>query len=511
MVADIFEEATFFCMLKGHTYTGLDQSFNTMMSHLKQFSIYTISKLVHHIWLALQKYDCLHVYELHAYWDWSSYFAPHVHERFGGFATGQYGSGMHEFRARKDGAGVIRMWVRKSSQASSWLPEGPGYPVFAQVPTGEPPLAKAAKTESEWKRDEVEGTLRSWFRFMTVKDQHEAAEIRDEWARVFKSLPLNDDTDALDPHLKPKWGELPKCASRAAIINDDSILGGASSQLENPPINPVTGFGRTTEEVQRETEAYRVVTRVANRESEYPAVFQADYLFVQLPGKPLILARVVHGCSLEEATSPELTFSVGEYGHTPDSRHPSSMLGLFTKAENPSYNQHDKRTGRKFIRHINISRAEVVTYDVRTFVDRLVLAQDAADKKKHRDCVRIAPSSLLALSRVRPEFTCPLVWPDPYKQVQDAEAQEDLQERAREEQGADADDPPPPIPANFEVDDAWETDSQVKHFCLWTKLPGVDRTARWHQGLVTKVYPSGFRGGYTHDAKFNSDGAIRGV
>ena len=32
---DYFQDAGFFCMLVGHTYTGLDQSFNTMIMHLK--------------------------------------------------------------------------------------------------------------------------------------------------------------------------------------------------------------------------------------------------------------------------------------------------------------------------------------------------------------------------------------------------------------------------------------------------------------------------------------------
>eukprot|EP00965_Chrysotila_dentata_P059116 1962209-Pleurochrysis_carterae.AAC.2 len=31
---DVFREASFFCMLKGHTFTNLDQSFNTMISQL---------------------------------------------------------------------------------------------------------------------------------------------------------------------------------------------------------------------------------------------------------------------------------------------------------------------------------------------------------------------------------------------------------------------------------------------------------------------------------------------
>ena len=52
---DTFNEAGFFCMLKAHTYTGLDQSFNTMMMHLHQYAMYTISSLLNHIWQALRR------------------------------------------------------------------------------------------------------------------------------------------------------------------------------------------------------------------------------------------------------------------------------------------------------------------------------------------------------------------------------------------------------------------------------------------------------------------------
>ena len=134
---DYFDEAGFFCMLKGHTYTGLDQSFNTMIMHLKQFAIYCVSSLLHHVWQSLREYDCLRVIELHAYWDWKDYFTPHINTRMGGFATGQFGSGMHDFYLRKDGDGIVRIWFRKSSQASGWEPEGPGLQVFTTVPTGD--------------------------------------------------------------------------------------------------------------------------------------------------------------------------------------------------------------------------------------------------------------------------------------------------------------------------------------------------------------------------------------
>ena len=81
--------------------------------------------------------------------DWKKFFAPHVHQNFEGFATGSYGSGMHEFVFRKDSDGVVRMWHRKSSQATTWFPDGDGMPVFQSSPEGRPELKKAKPDQCE--------------------------------------------------------------------------------------------------------------------------------------------------------------------------------------------------------------------------------------------------------------------------------------------------------------------------------------------------------------------------
>lgn len=184
---------------------------------------------------------------------------------------------------------------------------------------GEPPLAPFAKTESEWQRQEVESSLRKWFKFMVVSDQWQAQAIRTEWRTTFDKLPADDDVRNIDPKLKPKWAELPKrvLADRAtgAARTEGSYvhLHGISSALENPPVNPITGCGRSSTEVQRELQAYRAWQhRIAPPDCELPAVFMSDYLFVQLPFKPLMLMRVVHDCNIDEATSPHLSFTAGQ-------------------------------------------------------------------------------------------------------------------------------------------------------------------------------------------------------
>ena len=145
---DIFIEASFFCMVVGHTFSRIDQSFRTLITHLHSLPIWTVCQLLSSIRDFLAPYTCLEVRELHCFWDWKAFFAPHVHQKFEGFATGSYGSGMHEFLLRKNRDGVVCLWVRSSSKASGWFPEGEGYPVFNTIPTGRPQLA-AGKADSQ--------------------------------------------------------------------------------------------------------------------------------------------------------------------------------------------------------------------------------------------------------------------------------------------------------------------------------------------------------------------------
>lgn len=102
---DYFDDASFFCQLKGHTFTILDQSFNTLISQLLAQCIYTVSALIQFTFQFLQPYGCREVIELHQLWDWKAVFKDANLARISGFCTGQYGSGMHEAYVRKDEKG----------------------------------------------------------------------------------------------------------------------------------------------------------------------------------------------------------------------------------------------------------------------------------------------------------------------------------------------------------------------------------------------------------------------
>ena len=117
-----FVEASFFCMQVGHTFSRIDQTFRTLIGHLLSKAIWTVEQLVASIAQYLSAYNCEGCAELHCVWNWKDYFAPHIHQRFTGFATGQFGSGMHEFLLRKDRNGVVRLWFRASSQVHMLRP-----------------------------------------------------------------------------------------------------------------------------------------------------------------------------------------------------------------------------------------------------------------------------------------------------------------------------------------------------------------------------------------------------
>ena len=189
---------------------------------------------------------------------------------------GKFGSGMHEFLLRKDGQGQVRLWFRKSSQASTWFPQGEGMLVFKTIPEGQPEL-KRGKPDAKWCRDKVETTVKAWFQFMSVLPT-EAARIKATWTARFESLPLDGDTSQLPESQKLQWMDLPRDASSRGARADMAADSTHSQQTENPVVNPVTGFGRSAAEVAQELAKHKARMRAISK----TAVFQADFLFVKL-------------------------------------------------------------------------------------------------------------------------------------------------------------------------------------------------------------------------------------
>ena len=521
---DNFKDSSFFCQLKGHTFTVLDQSFNTLISQLLAEAIYSMSSLISFIFKFMQPYNCHEVVELHQLWDWTTFFKPHVH-RMAGFCTSQHGAGAHECYIRKDREGVVRCWMRKSSRASNWMPEGEGYQVFATPPDRMPPIAKT-KSDATWGRTKVEATIRAWFGLMVVEDAAQLQSIRSEWETRFTQLPDTDDPSNIDPSLRLQWRDLKSHAwergdstfRRAAKAADANRQ--ISPALENPPVNPITGLGRTAADVTRETLQYQAYVR--GQLGGDRAVFQADYLLVQLPGEALQLHRVASGLFIEDAMAENVAFQTLEYKQVPNKQkcHRGGFWGEFTPMVNTSYDAMRKKTGTMFKRHGEISREYIVMYDVQVVK---VPKPPPAKGVKPIAWLRIHAISLRKLSQLVPAFALPCELPDSHLDDEEDMEEEDLasneggeeeesgeEGEEEEEEEEEEEDPPPVFPQGWREADVEPT--PLTHFVLWTNVRRGG--AAWSTGVVTKVYPAGytFRGKpYTHDAKLGGGSDVRGV
>ena len=151
-----------------------------------------------------------------------------------------------------------------------------------------PPIARTKIAES-WGKAAVEATIRAWYCFMAL-ESNEMKEVKQDWEARFAALPANDDASQIDPRLRLEWKALPVATilgggvrpENETIARGCERFGAVTDALENAPVNPLTGHGRTPAEVNKELRAWHAYMR-AEYQSKNP-IFQGDYLFVQLPG-----------------------------------------------------------------------------------------------------------------------------------------------------------------------------------------------------------------------------------
>jgi hypothetical protein len=367
-------------------------------------AIYTLSALFRYIHKFMQKYNLLDIVELHQLWDWRAFFEPHS-AALAGFCTSQFGPGMHEVYVRKDREGRVRVWFRASSQASSWLPEGPGHIVFSKTtPEGRPPIARA-KADAAWGRAEVEGTVRSWFRFMSTSSVNELNDIKREWTERFNQLPIDGDASQLSASLMLQWQDLPLTTHveppACDGVGGGNVAEGVTGTLENPRVDPVSGSQRSAADIRSDLQRHQQTVRQAFANTSLPALYQADYLFIQLPGRELELHRVAHGIILDDATSADISFTTVSYHHTPQNG-VQGFFGTFEMTDNPAYDPHDTRKGPMYLRHRNLTREVIRLYDVQVFTQR-VKGPDGST----RTHLRVQSSSLQALAAASPSHPMP--------------------------------------------------------------------------------------------------------
>eukprot|EP00965_Chrysotila_dentata_P258612 6213286-Pleurochrysis_carterae.AAC.4 len=114
------------------------------------YAVATVPEMIALIRMLIVMYtEVIEVKEPHALWDFTAWLEPHMCE-LRGFANGQFGDGIHEFLLSKDAQGIVRLYLRKSSQASTQIPEGCGYKVFSSDPGPGPPALAAFKEDRQW-------------------------------------------------------------------------------------------------------------------------------------------------------------------------------------------------------------------------------------------------------------------------------------------------------------------------------------------------------------------------
>lgn len=206
----VFREATIFFMPVGHTYNELDATFTPLIDMLMANVVPTVSALVEFIQLSLATKRVRTVNNLPHLWDFTAYLKQFMHTNIGGFTNTQQSSGMHEFYFSRNSDGEVRMRSRQSSQASTWLPEGDGDPVFrTDVPDpAQAPQIAPMSSDMSWEKESVAVNVRRWLPFLGLRcdDLNKAAA---EWENIFDSMPLNGDVTRLREDQLLQWVALP--------------------------------------------------------------------------------------------------------------------------------------------------------------------------------------------------------------------------------------------------------------------------------------------------------------
>eukprot|EP00965_Chrysotila_dentata_P177061 5847881-Pleurochrysis_carterae.AAC.3 len=244
------------------TCTGLDQSFRTLIQGLMGMAVYTISSLLKSIHLLMRSHRIKRVLELHCVWDFQAWLEPFAAE-FGNFATTQFSSGMNKFEFYKDAAGEVRCICRQSCLSSTYFPEGGGYQVFKEDPTGEPFL-KQLKPDSFWQRDQVEVGVRKHFSYFRCGPEEYHAAVA-EWETRFKSL-TGGNVDVLPSEKKLRWRPLP-ARGYNAVVATGHIQGSGLDEIENPEVNPLVTATRSR--ADREADVRRWEAHLIARHSYF--------------------------------------------------------------------------------------------------------------------------------------------------------------------------------------------------------------------------------------------------
>lgn len=168
-------------------------------------------------------------------------------------------------------------------------------------------------------------------------------------------------------------------------------------EVENPPVNPITGANRTYAMVREELRRHYNKLRLT---AAIKPIFLSDFLFFHVQGKGLQLGRVAHapfGGAIHESDTVDVT----EYEHVKQPGY-AGFLGTFKPLVNVHFNK-EIRGSLRFVRHRDVARKDVHVFNVQTF--------GTADN------VRVCLSSLRELQHASPQdHTLPPRLPESHQQ-----------------------------------------------------------------------------------------------
>lgn len=132
-------------------------------------------------------------------------------------------------------------------------------------------------------------------------------------------------------------------------------------EVENPPVNPITGANRTYAMVREELRKHYEKLRVA---APIKPVFLSDFIFFNVQARGVQLGRVCHapyGGALRASDTVDVT----EHHHTPLPGF-SGFFGTFKPLENVHFNK-TVRGSLRFVRHRDVQRKDIVVFNVQMF------------------------------------------------------------------------------------------------------------------------------------------------
>ena len=374
-----FDEAFINCCPVGHTFTILDESFNTLISGMNQGTLATVEEMLECIQERMRAYQCQEVTELKAVFDFTTWFKPIMHIIEGIARRGALGglySGMGQFLFSRDAVGKVRLKMRTGPTATTWIPESEGYLLFHEgqlespVGLGEagPPLA-ALKSFAAWQKETTVANVRRWLPFLgaDLSAQREAAA---KWEARFASVTQTvTDLQTKSPTVWQGPPERREVATGAREIGGDGARRPWIGIADNPPINPIDHAGTSTSKSYKERlAAWQAATRVRSATAgSSPPVHLSDYLIIKDSTSPA-LVRITGGTLGVGGGAVKVSGTA--YLDTPNQSVPNHWgWGTFAPKRNDAYDPNDRSKGTYHVLRHDITRSDILVYSVMTFLD----------------------------------------------------------------------------------------------------------------------------------------------